>query len=301
PTPVAGWPSPPAGPTYPGGRPGAFGGPADPGAARRRSGVLVGALIALAVLAVAGPSLAVLLWTRGVDGTPNPPTESEITPTAPGPGAGSETASGSGTTMAGSGPATADAEVDVGPHLAGPLCPAAGGPVAVNEVVVTNQADVAMDYEASAAYEDDAGVRVADASDTVTALAPGSTAILNLTPNEPTATGCTQPTITGSPTPAADLDLAALVTVESCDLDEFFGNWYEVTFTVTNSDGADHLGSFTVVALDEAGLRLDQSQATIVDVPAGTTSREVSTVPFGFDTDRHHSTDCAIVAGDWLS
>ncbi|MFV0260058.1 MAG: hypothetical protein ACK5PP_16595, partial [Acidimicrobiales bacterium] len=153
----------------------------------------------------------------------------------------------------------------------------------------------------SVAFEDGAGVRVGETFDTVTALAPGQAAILDLSPIDDTATLCTEPTITASPTPDADLALAALTTVEECDLDEFFGNWYEVTFTVTNDDLEDHLGSFTVVALDADGLRLDQSSGTIVDVAAGTTGRSQATVPFSFDIDRHVSTDCAIVAGDWLT
>jgi serine/threonine protein kinase len=149
------------------------------------------------------------------------------------------------------------------------------GPEPTNQVLLVNRHDAPVDYRVTLSHYDQDGVRVGESLDWVTALPPGQEALLGLASSEEGAVRCEldsiQATVT-DPAAIANIDQAELT---SCVLDEFFGNLYDIVFTVTN-DGAEPIDAeVTVAVVDADGLRIDESfSSTVFDIGPGETVRE---------------------------
>ena len=153
-------------------------------------------------------------------------------------------------------PLTASAVPDPESHLDQPLC-ADAGPAGV--VGLTNRHEAAVDYRVHVEHLDDAGVRVSEAYETILGLRPGDEARLDVTPVEDGAARCSIVSFDVTETDPAAVDAVDAVVIDACVLDEFFGNWYDITFTVTNptDSRADAEVGFAIV--DDAGRRIDDS------------------------------------------
>ncbi len=164
------------------------------------------------------------------------------------------------------------AVVDMESHLANSLC-SGGGPV--NQVRVVNGHDEPVDYRVGVDHFNDAGALIGESFDTIRALPPGGEARLGLKSGEDGATSCEVGSIEVTPTDPAALVARSQATLVSCDLDEFFGNWFDIVFTVTNDRDHPVDADVAFAILDEGGARIDDSFThSIFDIEPGQTVQE---------------------------
>lgn len=169
------------------------------------------------------------------------------------------------------GPATP--VVDPLTHFA--AVPCATGPGTVVEL--TNRHDVPVDYWIEADHLDAAGTTIDQSYENVLALEPGQTALVDLTSLEETATSCALTTFTAVPTPDEVLAANDEVELVSCVLNEFLGNWYDLTYTVNNANDFAAEASVAFGIVDAEGVRLDESFTKLsIDIAPGQRIREES-------------------------
>ena len=150
------------------------------------------------------------------------------------------------------GGAVPDAET----HFSAPPC---AGPDPVNLVRVVNQHEVAADYRVTLHHFDDAGVRIGESFDTILALPPGQEALLGLGSAEEGAARCEVAALEVTESDPAALAAIGQAEITECVLDEFFGNWYDIVFTVTNDQDRAVDAEVAFAVVDANGLRIDES------------------------------------------
>lgn len=290
---TANWPyGPPAG-SPGGGQPGGPWGPSPvdgppPAAAptpRPRTGVmLAGSLAGLVLVAAMGAGVWAL--TSGGD-DPGQSTVADDSPVINIPGVSTPGVStpdveiGNGVTV---GPGVAIdtnttlgvSDIDARAHVVGPGCDDAGGakPALIN---VVNAAASTVDYSIHSYQFDAAGVRISETYDSVTGVAPGQGAWLSVASTEESAVTCQIDSLTATPTPTSVASNVASVTIKSCELDTFFGDYYDITFTVTNPGTAAMDANVTFSVVDADGAIIDQSfERTVYDIPPGGTVQDTT-------------------------
>jgi len=271
------------GPSGPWGPPGAgapVDGPPPAAAPRPRTGVmLVGSLAGLALVAAMGAGVWAL--TGGSD-DPGQSTVADTsvaldTPKASTPGISAPGVTiGNGVTVGpgvsvGAGTTPAGGDIDALAHVVGPGCDGTGG-AKPTLIQVVNAADTAVSYSLHSYQFDAAGVRVGEAYDSVMGVAPGQAAWLNVAGTDETAVRCEIESLTATPMPAAMAADTANVTIKSCELDTFFGDYYDIIFTITNPGTAAVDAGVTFSVVDGDGAIIDQSfERSVYDIPpAGT-------------------------------
>lgn len=164
--------------------------------------------------------------------------------------------------------------IDALTHVVGPGCDATDG-AKPTLIQVVNAADTTVSYDLHSYQFDAAGVRVGEGYDSVVGVAPGQAAWLNVAGTEEAAVRCEIDSLTATPMPASVAADAANVTIKSCELDTFFGDYYDITFTVTNPGAAAMNADVTFSVVDADGAIIDQSfERTVYDIPPGGTVQD---------------------------
>lgn len=182
-------------------------------------------------------------------------------------------------------------------HMAEPPCvgEAAGG-----QITVTNWHQEPVDYRVTVNHYDAADVQIVEAFDTVRALPAGRSALLNVISSEEGGVRCELvefEVTTTDPASVAAKDQAALV---ACDLDEFFGNWYNIVFTVSNPTDTPVDADVSFAVVDADGLRIDDSfEHSVSRIGPGETVRaEGPEVFWNMDEVENEVVECIITSVD---
>ncbi len=283
-----------------------FGAPPSP-PRPRGSGVpraaLIGALVGVAALVLGAAGFVLMRGDgdeaadRGAPATAAP-ADAPATTTRDG-GADADPA----TTQGPDDGATAPSEPDPGPGATGPLTdveshfdtqPCASGPV--NQVPITNRHDGPVDYQLLIHHFDDAGVRIAESFDTVRALPAGQRALLGMKSPEEGAVSCQIESFSASPTDPAVVEAIDEAMIVSCILDEFFGNWYDITYYVGNPQDQTIIADTAFGIIDADGVRIDESFTnTIYGIdPGERVQQETSEVFWNMDEVEQEPVECIV-------
>ena len=256
-------------------------GPAPTGSPPRRWLVPVGAAVVIA-LALAGMAVAAVSLrgqgdeqqeARGgepgeqTDPSGEPPADPLDSAPASGADGGGDAADagvevGEGVEIGRSSPGSAASSATVADplsHLDGAPCSSGS----VDQVVVTNRHDVAVDYRLSVNHQDADGVRIDESFDTATAVPPGASALLAMAPTEPGAVGCQVAELVAEPSDPFLLDDFDSVAIEQCVRTSDTGA--DVTFTVSNPLDVVASIEVSIVVTDAAGLIIDEWFSESVD------------------------------------
>ncbi|MEZ5409334.1 MAG: protein kinase [Acidimicrobiales bacterium] len=273
----------PSGPWGPPGSGTPVDGPPPASTPRPRTGVMVaGSLAGLALVGAMGAGLWAATSTGDDPGQSTVADVNEVVVDVPGGGVGTPGVStpdvqvGNGVTVGpgvsiGSNATAPGAGIDALSHVVGPACDDSAG-AKPGLIQVVNAADTAVSYSLHSYQFDAAGVRVGEGYDSVVGVAPGQAAWLSVAGTDATVVRCEIDSLSATPMPAAVAAGAANVTIKSCELDTFFGDYYDITFTVTNPGTTAMNADVTFSVVDADGAIIDQSfERSVYDIPpAGT-------------------------------
>ncbi len=191
--------------------------------------------------------------------------------------------------------------IDARSHLAGPACDASGAKPTLIQVV--NSAGTPVNYDIHSYQFDANGVRVGESYDSVMGVGPGQGAWLNVAGTEETAVRCEIESLTASPMATAVASNAANVTIKSCELDTFFGDYYDITFTVTNPGTTAMDADVTFSVVDADGAIIDQSfERTVYNIPpAGTVQDKTGDFYSNIDVASKPADHCMVSAVSFTS
>lgn len=195
----------------------------------------------------------------------------------------------------------ASGSIDALSHVVGPACADNGAKPALIQVV--NAADTPVNYDIHSYQFDANGVRVGEGYDSVMGVGPGQGAWLNVAGTEATAVRCEIESLTATPMPTTVTSDAANVTIKSCELDTFFGNYYDITFTVTNPGTAAMNADVTFAVVDADGAIIDQSfERTVYNIPpAGTVQDKTGDFYSNIDLASKPADHCVVSAVSFTS
>jgi eukaryotic-like serine/threonine-protein kinase len=159
-------------------------------------------------------------------------------------------------------------------HLVNPVCPG-NNPAPVVELV--NRHDTPVNYLLDVYHYNAAGVRVDETYDSLSGVSPGQRALLGLKSSEESAVSCQVASFTASAVDPAVVAGASEVTINSCKLDEFFGNYFDIEFTVTNPTAATADAEVTFAVIDGEGVVVDQSiEVTVNSLGPGEAAQQTT-------------------------
>ncbi len=195
----------------------------------------------------------------------------------------------------------ASGSIDARSHLVGAACDGSGARPALIQVV--NSAGTTVNYDIHSYQFDANGVRVGEGYDSVMGVGPGQGAWLNVAGTEETAVRCEIESLTASPLPTAVASNAANVTIKSCELDTFFGDYYDITFTVTNPGATPMDADVTFSVVDADGAVIDQSfERTVYNIPpAGTVQDKTGDFYSNIDLASKPADHCVVSAVSFTS
>jgi hypothetical protein len=169
----------------------------------------------------------------------------------------------------------------------------------VDQVVVTNLHDQAIDYRLTINHHDQGGVRIGESFDTATAVPPGGSALLAMAPFDDGAVTCDIAELVATPTDAFLLDDFDIVEVEQCARTSDTGA--DVTFTVTNPLEVNASIDVSIVVADTSGVIIDEWFSEGVDqvAPGERVRTEVNWTYFNLGAaDPSAPIDCVV---SWLN
>ncbi len=148
--------------------------------------------------------------------------------------------------------------------------------------LVTNLHDSAVSYRIEYDEFDSAGVKVGNGIETVRALGPGQSSIVDFVSLEDVETTCQIQAISAEESDGDEIARIESVVIEECVLDTFFGDKYDITFTVENSLDVVADADVYFAVVDDQGVRIDEDWAgeSVYEIPASGASREDSSVWF---------------------
>ncbi len=184
--------------------------------------------------------------------------------------------------------------IDGAAHLEGGC---QGGPGSLG--IVTNLHDKPVSYRIEHQEFDLAGVRVSDGIETVRALLPGQSSIVDFVSSEDLETMCQIQSISAEESDGGEIARITDAVIEECVLDTFFGNTYDITFTVRNSLDIVADAEVYIAVVDNQGVRVAEDWAgrSVYEIPAAGTSREDAKLTFWtVDNVETAPTDCQVIA-----
>lgn len=179
-----------------------------------------------------------------------------------------------GNVSIGRGSGTPKPLADADSHLLAPLCQGANPPATVE---VVNRHSGPVDYRLHLYHLDKAGVRVGESFGSLHGVAPGEHALLSAQPLDEPSASCTVDYFTATPDdPARTVDRAN-ATITQCKLDTFFGNFWDIAFTVKNPTNQTVDAEVTFTVVDANGLIIGEvDQATVSNMAPGQTVKETA-------------------------
>ncbi len=142
--------------------------------------------------------------------------------------------------------------------------PCTTGPV--EQVLVANRHDRAVDYRLTIHHHDAAGVRIDESFDTATAVPPGASAMLAMGSGEAGVTGCSVAALVATPTDPRLVDHLGAVEVEHCARASDFDA--DVTFLVANPLDVPASIEVSIVVARADGVIIDEWFSETVDLVA---------------------------------
>jgi hypothetical protein len=154
----------------------------------------------------------------------------------------------------------------------------AGSPLeALAEVQVTNRHSEPVDYQLKVDFFTGDGARLDETYDSVYALPPGESALLQFRSFEVGAVACELVELTSTAVDRAAYDARGNTEIQSCELDDFFDNQVNTQYRATNPLDVTADLEIWFAVLDSEGIRIDDSfSSTFSDVAAGGAIQETA-------------------------